>query len=320
MTWEQMDRHTPRRLRVLRTAEKPGEGEFSSLFEEIVQGRKIFLSPFSGFLLSGMGLELCPAAPHVRPVGLDDVEFVMAGGLVDLWTSIKARDPAARSLLEVALLYPGVRVLAFHRVAHALYKMRLTFLARLVSEIGRWVSGIEIHPGATIGKRLFIDHGTGVVIGEAAIIGDDVTMYHGVTLGGVSTARTGQRRHPRIENKVIIGAGAQILGPITVGQGARVGANAVAVRDVPPGVTVVGIPAQEALPQGSVKAEAFVPYGTPCDDQSDPTARAIAGLLNEVEALRHRIAQVEGDFREASTATSWQSNEPRLKKVHDASQ
>ncbi|MGE4064103.1 MAG: serine O-acetyltransferase EpsC [Rhodospirillaceae bacterium] len=245
--------------------------------------------------------------------------IVMAGGLRSMLESIRARDPAARSLLEIALLYPGVRVLAFHRIAHALFGMRLTFLARLVSEIGRWLSGIEIHPGAKIGKRLFIDHGTGVVIGETAIIGDDVTMYHGVTLGGVSTAKTGKRRHPVVEDKVIIGAGAQVLGPITVGHGARVGANAVAVRDVPPGVTVVGIPAQEALPQGAVKAEAFVPYGSPCDDQPDPTSRAICGLLNEVEALRRRIAQVESEFREPSTASSWQSGEPRLKKVHDSS-
>lgn len=242
----------------------------------------------------------------------------MAGGLRSMLQSIKERDPAARSLLEIALLYPGVRALAFHRVAHAFWRLRLTFLARLVSEIGRWLSGIEIHPGAVIGKRLFIDHGTGVVIGETAIIGDDVTMYHGVTLGGVSTAKTGERRHPIVEDKVIIGAGAQVLGPITVGYGARVGANAVAVRNVPPGVTVVGIPAQEALPRGAVKPETFVPYGSPCDDLPDPTSRAICGLLNEVEALRRRITQVEGEFREPSTASSWQSGEPRLKKVHDS--
>ena len=242
----------------------------------------------------------------------------MAGGLRSMLESIKARDPAARSLWEIALLYPGVRVLLFHRAAHALYRLGLTFPARLVSEIGRWLSGIEIHPGAVIGKRLFIDHGTGVVIGETAVIGDDVTMYHGVTLGGVSTAQTGQRRHPIVEDKVIIGAGAQVLGPITVGRGARVGANAVAVRDVPPGVTVVGIPAQEALPRGATK-DTFVPYGSPCDDQPDPTSRAICGLLNEVEALRRRIAQVEGEVREPSTASSWQSNEPRLKKVGGAS-
>jgi serine O-acetyltransferase len=250
--------------------------------------------------------------------GLEVVELVMAGGLVSMLRSIKARDPAARSLLEIALLYPGIRAMAFYRVAHALWGLRLSFLARLVSEIGRWLSGIEIHPGATIGKRFFIDHGTGVVIGETAIIGDDVTMYHGVTLGGVSTAQTGLRRHPIVEDKVIIGAGAQVLGPITVGHGARVGANAVAVRDVPPGVTVVGIPAQEALPRGAVQVDNFVPYGS-CDDKADPTSRAIMTLLNEVEALRRRITQVESEFREPSTANSWQSNEPRLKKVHDAS-
>jgi serine O-acetyltransferase len=232
--------------------------------------------------------------------------------------SIRARDPAARSLAEIAFLYPGLRALAFHRVAHALYAIRLYFVARLVSEIGRWLSGIEIHPGAVIGKRLFIDHGTGVVIGETAVIGHDVTIYHGVTLGGVSTTQTGARRHPVVEDKVIIGAGAQVLGPVTVGLGARVGANAVVVKDVPPGVTVVGIPAQEALPRGAVQKE-FMPYGSPCDDLPDPTQRAICGLLNEVEALRRRIAQVEGEFREASTATSWQGDTPRLKKVHDAS-
>ena len=242
----------------------------------------------------------------------------MADGLRSMLQSIKDRDPAARTLLEIALLYPGVRALAFHRVAYALWRIRLTFIARLVSEIGRWLSGIEIHPGAVIGKRLFIDHGTGVVIGETAIIGDDVTLYHGVTLGGVSTAQTGERRHPVVEDKVIIGAGAQVLGPITVGYGARVGANAVAVRDVPPGVTVVGIPAQEALPRGAMKPETFVPYGSPCDGLPDPTSRAICGLLNEVEALRRRITQVEGEFREPSTASSWQSGEPRLKKVHDS--
>lgn len=243
----------------------------------------------------------------------------MAEGFRSMLESIKARDPAARSLFEIAFLYPGLRALAFHRVSHAFWQMRLYFLARLMSELGRWLSGIEIHPGATIGRRLFIDHGTGVVIGETATIGNDVTLYHGVTLGGVSTAQTGERRHPTVEDQVIIGAGAQVLGPVTVGHGARVGANAVVVKDVPPGVTVVGIPAQEALPRGAAASD-FVPYGSPCDDKTDPTARAICSLLNEVEALRRRINQLEDEHREASTATSWQSGEPRLKKVHDASE
>jgi len=216
-------------------------------------------------------------------------------GLRATFESIKARDPAARSLTEVALLYPGLRVLAFHRVAHALWNSGFLFLGRMVSEIGRWLSGIEIHPGAKIGKRLFIDHGTGVVIGETAIIGDDVTLYHGVTLGGIAPGDMPQgRRHPIIEDGVIIGAGAQILGGLTVHNGARVGANAVVVKDVPPGVTVVGIPAQVVAPRTAGKPD-FLPYGSPCDDLPDPTSRALCGLLNEVEALRRRVAQLEAE-------------------------
>lgn len=217
----------------------------------------------------------------------------MSDGLRSTLESIKARDPAARSLLEIALLYPGVRVLAFHRFAHALWTSGFLFLGRMVSELGRWLSGIEIHPGAVIGKRLFIDHGIGVVIGETAIIGDDVTLYHGVTLGGIAPGSmpTG-RRHPVIENGVIIGAGAQVLGGLVVGKGARVGANAVVVKDVPPGVTVVGIPAQVVATRTATKPD-FVPYGSPCDDLPDPTSRALCGLLNEVDALRRRVAELE---------------------------
>jgi serine O-acetyltransferase len=218
----------------------------------------------------------------------------MFEGLRSTLESIRARDPAARSLAEVALLYPGIRALAFHRMANALWRNGFLFLARFISEIGRWLSGIEIHPGAAIGKRLFIDHGVGVVIGETAVIGDDVTLYHGVTLGGIApTGHPGGKRHPTVENGVIIGAGAQVLGGITVGKDARVGANAVAVKDVPPGVTVVGIPAQVTAPRDSTKAESFVPYGSPCDDLPDPTSRAICGLLNEVETLRHRVTELE---------------------------
>jgi serine O-acetyltransferase len=162
----------------------------------------------------------------------------------------------------------------------------------LVSEIGRWVSGIEIHPGATIGRRLFIDHGIGVVIGETAIIGDDVTLYHGVTLGGIAlTKRQEGRRHPLIEDGVIVGAGAQVLGAITVGRGARVGANAVVLKDVPAGVTVTGIPAQVALPRSAGSAT-FTAYGTG-DDLPDPTAKAIFALMNEVHRLEHRLATLE---------------------------
>lgn len=242
----------------------------------------------------------------------------MRGDLRSTLESIKARDPAARSLTEVALLYPGLRVLAFHRLAHALWTSGFLFLARLVSELGRWLSGIEIHPGAVIGKRLFIDHGTGVVIGETAIIGDDVTLYHGVTLGGIAPGSMPQgRRHPIIEDGVIIGAGAQVLGGLTVGTGARVGANAVVVKDVPPGVTVVGIPAQVAVARSATKPD-FLPYGSPCDDLPDPTQRALCGLLNEVEALRRRVAQLEaaqtdidreaGDREPGAVAPAWSDN------------
>ncbi len=218
----------------------------------------------------------------------------MARGLRATLESIRARDPAARSLAEILFLYPGLRALAFHRIAHSFWLAGLTFLARFVAEIGRWLSGIEIHPGAKIGARLFIDHGTGVVIGETAIIGDDVTLYHGVTLGGVAVDNATGRRHPILQDKVIVGAGAQVLGAITVGIGARVGANAVVVKDVPPGVTVVGIPAQIAMPRAATAGN-FVPYGSPCDDLPDPTSRAICGLLNEVEALRKRVAELENE-------------------------
>ena len=226
-----------------------------------------------------------------------------------LLDSIKARDPAARSVWEIALLYPGVRALAFHRVANGLWRTGFHFLGRFVSELGRWLSGIEIHPGATIGKRLFIDHGTGVVIGETAVIGNDVTLYHGVTLGGIATGAITGRRHPIVEDNVIIGAGAQVLGAITVGHDARVGANAVVVKDVPSGVTVVGIPAQIALPRPTAKAQTFVPYGSPCDDLPDPTQRAICGLLNEVEALRRRLAQLEAE--RSHTISGWSPDDSR---------
>ena len=218
----------------------------------------------------------------------------MARGLRSTLESIRARDPAARSLAEILFLYPGLRALAFHRLAHSLWLAGFSFLARMVAEMGRWLSGIEIHPGAKIGQRLFIDHGMGVVIGETAIVGDDVTLYHGVTLGGVAVNNTTGRRHPILQDGVIVGAGAQVLGAVTVGPGARVGANAVVVKDVAPGVTVVGIPAQVATAR-SATPESFVAYGSPCDDQTDPTSRALCGLLNEVEALRSRVAELEND-------------------------
>ncbi|HAT4092447.1 TPA: serine O-acetyltransferase [Clostridium perfringens] len=155
--------------------------------------------------------------------------------------NVMKNDPAARTKLEVLLLYQSIHVLIFYRIAHGLYKIKLFFLARLISQLGRFFTGIEIHPGAKIGKGLFIDHGMGVVIGETAEIGDNVTIYHGVTLGG--TGKDKGKRHPTIGNNVIIGCGAKILGPISIGDRAKIGANSVVLKNVPKGKTAVGIPA-----------------------------------------------------------------------------
>lgn len=155
--------------------------------------------------------------------------------------NVMKNDPAARTKLEVLLLYQSIHVLIFYRIAHGLYKIKLFFLARLISQLGRFFTGIEIHPGAKIGKGLFIDHGMGVVIGETAEIRDNVTIYHGVTLGG--TGKDKGKRHPTIGNNVIIGCGAKILGPISIGDGAKIGANSVVLKNVPKGKTAVGIPA-----------------------------------------------------------------------------
>ena len=155
--------------------------------------------------------------------------------------NVMKNDPAARTKLEVLLIYQSIHVLIFYRIAHGLYKIKLFFLARLISQLGRFFTGIEIHPGAKIGKGLFIDHGMGVVIGETAEIGDNVTIYHGVTLGG--TGKDKGKRHPTVGNNVIIGCGAKILGPISIGDGAKIGANSVVLKNVPKGKTAVGIPA-----------------------------------------------------------------------------
>jgi serine O-acetyltransferase len=208
--------------------------------------------------------------------------------------SIIARDPAARSRTEVLLTYPGLHALAVHRVSHWLWHRRARLLARLIAQFGRLLTGVDIHPGAVIGRRLFIDHGSGVVIGETAEIGDDVTLYQDVTLGGVapsvdSAAQVDRKRHPTLMNHVIVGAGAQVLGPITVGEGARVGANAVVVREVAAGASVVGIPARAVGARGG---KDFVAYGTP-QDLPDPVARAIEGLLDQVSRLQARVDELE---------------------------
>jgi len=199
---------------------------------------------------------------------------------VELGRSIRERDPARPSWPEVVFSYPGLHAVLCHRVAHRLWAWGLRGLGRFVSHLGRMLTGIEIHPGARIGRRLFIDHGMGVVIGETATIGDDVTIYHGVTLGGLSL-KPG-KRHPDVMDGAVIGAGAQVLGPITVGRGARVGANAVAVASVPDGVTVVGIPARPSGPEGP---RGTVGYGLPASE-IDPVGERLAALEDELRALR----------------------------------
>jgi len=218
--------------------------------------------------------------------------------------SVIARDPAAGGRLSVLLLYPSVHVLLVYRLANRLWRWRLRTIARLMMQIARWLTGIEIHPGATIGRRFFIDHGMGVVIGETAEIGDDVTFYHGVTLGGVlpSVDTESQRcvkRHPTICDDVIIGAGAQVLGPITIGRCARIGANSVVVKNVADGITVTGIPARPVASKKPEKTPTFRAYGTAAESSVDSRELAIQGLLNEVQSLRSRLNALEEGLSQA---------------------
>ena len=221
--------------------------------------------------------------------------------------SFIARDPAARSRMEVALLYPGFHAIQVYRLSHWLWKHNIRFISRLFSQAARFFTGIEIHPGATIGRRFFIDHGDGVVIGETSHIGDDVTLYQIVTLGGISPSvdshkQVDQKRHPTLEDGVIVGSGAQVLGPITVGKDARIGANAVVTRDVPPGVTAVGIPARVVMPRDKEHAKDFVAYGTPTDGCPDPVLRTIDNLRAQVATLMERIEDLEEDRDAAQKA------------------
>lgn len=215
------------------------------------------------------------------------------------------RDPAARTHWEIMTTYPGVHALIFHRVAHRLWRSRFYWFSRFISHIARWMTGIEIHPGASIGRRVFIDHGMGVVVGETAIIGDDCTLYHGVTLGGTSWNKG--KRHPTLESGVVIGAGAKVLGPITIGKNAKIGSNAVVVKDVPEDATAVGIPArileQEANKQESATTKniGFSAYAV-SDNTNDPMIKAIHALIDhsaeqdaEIQTLKQQLAKLGAD-------------------------
>lgn len=214
---------------------------------------------------------------------------------VSLWRQIredvvcvKGRDPAARFSAEIVLAYPGVHAVIWYRIANRLWRARWRFLARMLSWFARLVSNIDIHPGATIGRRFFIDHGAGVVIGETAEIGDDVTMYHGVTLGGTSWSPG--KRHPTIQDGVLIGAGAKILGPVTVGRGARVGANSVVIEDVPPEMTVVGIPGKVVR---TVRRRHRIDNRIDLEHHlmPDPAGEALSALIDRIEFLEARLSE-----------------------------
>ncbi len=212
----------------------------------------------------------------------------MQSGLIAYLDSVKSRDPAARSRWDV-LFYPGVTALALHRLAHWLWEGQLFFVARLINHFSRFLTCIDIHPGAKIGKRFFLDHGFSV-IGESAEIGDDVTIYQHVTLGGTNpTTGDGGKRHPTIRSGVVIGSGAQVLGPIEIGEGAKIGANSVVTKDVATGQTVVGIPAK-AVPVDAVHySPGFMAYGTPCGEDCDPVRMRLIELEDEIDALRTEI-------------------------------
>ncbi|MFM8491925.1 MAG: serine O-acetyltransferase [Candidatus Methylopumilus sp.] len=210
------------------------------------------------------------------------------------------RDPAARSTLEVLTTYPGVHALLIHRLAHAFWQIKFYWFGRMISHIGRWFTGIEIHPGATIGRRVFIDHGMGVVIGETAMIEDDCTLYHGVTLGGTSWNKG--KRHPTLKQGVVIGAGAKILGPITIGRGAKIGSNAVVVKDVPAKATAVGIPARIVEEEGKTKQKsavqlpAFNAYAVG-KDEPDPMHKNIEHLMSAIKKQNQTIERLEAQIK-----------------------
>jgi serine O-acetyltransferase len=222
----------------------------------------------------------------------------------DEFDCIFERDPAAQSYLEILTTYPGVHAVLIHRLSHRLWAAGFRWIARLISAFARWWTGIEIHPGARLGRRLFIDHGMGVVIGETAVVGDDCTLYHSVTLGGTSWKKG--KRHPTLGKGVVIGAGAKVLGPITVGDGARIGSNSVVLKNVPAGATVVGIPghvvgseqpAQTAPERAAAGTLEFVAYGMRAD-MTDPVAHAVNHMLEHIQCLDEQIVTLKEALRQ----------------------
>ena len=222
-------------------------------------------------------------------------------------SSVFHRDPAARNFVEVLTCYPGLHALLFHRISHWFWQRKFKWLARFLSTIARWLTGIEIHPGAQIGNRFFIDHGMGVVIGETAIIGDDVTLYHGVTLGGTSWSKG--KRHPTLNDGVVVGAGAKILGPFEVGKNAKVGSNAVVTKEVPPSATVVGIPGRIITQQDKADsaqaqkdmAEKFDAYGV-SPDMPDPIAKSMGVMLDHMHAVDRKLECMALKMREMDSS------------------
>jgi serine O-acetyltransferase len=212
---------------------------------------------------------------------------------------VRLRDPAARGSLETLLTYPGVHAVIWHRLAHGLWQSGWRFLARLLSWLCRFLTNIDIHPAAKIGRRFFIDHGAGVVIGETAKVGDDVTLYHGVTLGGTSWSPG--KRHPTLEDGVVVGAGAKILGPITIGSGTRVGANSVVIKSTPPGVTVAGIPAKVVHPEAG-RPRSAGRINLDHHLMPDPVGEAISALLDRVEFLETRLSHLQRRLRQHERA------------------
>ena len=231
----------------------------------------------------------------------------MFDDIVEEIDAIRARDPAARTRLDVITSYPSFHVLRFHRLSHALWRRRWYWLSRNLSQWGRFWTGIEIHPAAKIGRRLFIDHGMGVVIGEFAEIGDDVTLYHGVTLGGISpsvasSTQVGKKRHPTLGSNVIVGSGAQILGPVTIGNYARVGSNSVVVKDVPEHTTVIGIPAKPVGRSPVEKANTsttFAAYAIPHSKDFDVLGDTLDSLNAQIKELTAKLETLEQELAQA---------------------